>query len=435
MKRNENKHVQQTYSKIAKHIVNDIRNWRKIAIFTYKKSYKNFKIIPEMLAISIARELWVNYDIRSILMINANNVKLGKLIEITRDLKIKSNIFRFGIHDREYEFLPKVKIKVKDITQNPHLFTKIIKGMAPEKSEKINNDTFNKIENINDLSIKLIKNLKPPTINETIGRKILEKAKNDKIATIMEVIGIVGGAVIQPFITAPRGIKMVREIVEILRTRKREFYKEWEAAINKSFQPQTIKQIFSPEENDQILDSIKQNGYTIILNSTINTIYEPFSYYLLYNAIEKVVDEMGEVAGILTNSEDLAQLPIIGESIRCELENERSIKMTYIFENERINSIDPLKNYINDRVVLFDMKTSTLTRLFFEDKATSTSELIYYLAKASKHQRYGEIPLIMRDYGFKGKWKIKTVPIEPGLKAWLKRTFRKILDKITGQYI
>ena len=435
MKKSENKHTKQIYSKIAKYIVNDTRNWRKIAVFTYKNSYRRFKIIPEMLAISIARELWINHDVHSILMINANNIKLGKLIEIAKDLKEKSNIFRFGIHDGEYEFLPKIKIKINDIIKNSTLFTKIIKGMAPEKSEKIDEKTFNKIEDIKDLSIKLIKNLKPPSINETIGKKILEKAKNDKMATIMEAIGIVGGAVIQPFVAAPRGIKMVREIVDIIKTRKKEFYKEWEVAIKRSFQPQTINQLFSLYENNMLINSIKQNGYTIILNSTIDTIYEPFSYYLLYNAIEMIVDEIGEVGGILTNSEDLAQLPIIGESIRCELESERSVKMTYIFENEKISNINSLKNYINDRVVLFDMKTSTLMKLFFEDKATSTGELIYCLAKASRCLKYGELPLLMRNYGFKGKWQIKKVPIEIGIKAWLKRTFSKILDKITGQYI
>lgn len=435
VKNSENKHLKKIYGKIARYIVNDTRNWRKIAIFTYRNNYKKFKLSPEMLAISIARELWINHDTRSILMINANNIKLSKLIEITRDMKEKSNIFRFGIQDGEYEFLPKIKIKINDIIKNSTLFTKIIKSMAPEKSEKIDETIFNNIRNIDDLSKKLIKNLKPPSINETIGRKILEKTKNDKVATIMEVIGIVGGAVIQPFTTAPRGIKMIREIVDILKTRKREFYKEWEAAIKNSFQPETVNQLFSSEEKDFIINSIKQNGYAIILNSTINTIYEPFSYYLLYNAIEMVVNEIGEVGGILTNSEDLAQLPIIEESIRCELEGERSVKMTYIFENEKIANVDPLRNYINDRVILFDMKTSTLMKLFFEDKATSTGELIHFLARANRCIKYGELAILMRDYGLKGRWHTKRVPIETGIKAWLKRTLSKILDKITGQYI
>ncbi|RLE48950.1 MAG: hypothetical protein DRJ18_00815 [Candidatus Methanomethylicota archaeon] len=420
------------HKKLARKVVGDIGNWREMAIFTYENTIlKKFRVIPEILALAIAHEAWRQRKTRSIVILNTNHIDPDVALEIIDEFESPPSTFEFGIENISFNTLPRIKISFERLKTRGEILGKIIKGIAPEKNHKISEQQFEKVESVNELSELLIKTLKPPSISEILEDKLRQNKNKGKLTTVAQAVGIIGGLIFQPLAVAPHGLKMVQELVKAIQNGKEMHYKDWEKAIEKGFSAEKVKQIVDLRGMTPLVEGIEDSGWAVVLNTTAETMYEPLSLYMTWNAIETVSRELGEALGVLADGDSLIQIPAAGEVIRELVESEMSIRLAYIFRckgGKHPENIMHIKKYISDRVVIFDMPTQMLAKLFENESATSTAILTKNLLEVVKAEKRGEIAFTSRNFGYKGRWKVEKVALETGFKARLKRIIIKIIE-------
>ena len=424
----------EVYERLARKVVGNIRDWREMTVFTCQKAnMKRYEVNPELLALAIAHEAWKQWKTNSIVILNTNHIESEVALELIDEFENPPSTFEFGTGSSSINLLPKIKISFERLKTQGKILGQIIKSVAPDKNHKISEYQFEKVESISELSELLIETLKPPSISDILENKLRENKNKGKLVTVAQAVGFIGGLIFQPLAVAPTGLKVVQEIVKTIKTGKEELYKEWEKALKEGFNVETVKQICDFRGMQPLVEGLKERGWAVILNTTPETIYEPLSLYMIWNAIETTAREMGEALGVLADSDNLVQIPKAGDAIRRLVEQDRSIRLAYIFRlRSKFNteSTRTIKSYLNDRVVIFNIPTRMLLDLFETDCATSTSTLLNMLYQVAKAAKYEEIAFTYRNYGSKGSWKLEKIPIEEGLKARLRRFVLKLIDML-----
>ncbi|MEM2137264.1 MAG: hypothetical protein QXI93_04845, partial [Candidatus Methanomethylicia archaeon] len=234
------------HRRIARKILRNGERWRELSIFTSKTDSR--QITPEILAIILAEEnLKVNNG-ESITLINSKRMPIETLLEIMDKLEINSKICRFSHKKTEIPWIPKIKLSIEKIREGASIFSKILTKYCDQRRtfEELEKEIM-EIDDINDLSNLMIKAFTPPKIREEIASEIKEKIKRGgKMELITSTAGIIGGAIFNPMILAPRGMALMQKAIKSMRNKS-------EDNIIEEYDPKALSEIASIS-NEELLE-------------------------------------------------------------------------------------------------------------------------------------------------------------------------------------
>jgi len=417
--------ILQIYRELAERMLGDLKDWRELSIIIPPSRIE--MINPEILAILMAEKAWRRYGENSIVTINKSRIPLKTIIKLKEKMVNKPAIFKFTAEKALEENIPKVRISFERLKTKGRILGRIIKNYAPEKQEMIKEERFEEVETMKDLSELIIKCLIPPRINDFVKEKLKRTTmKKDKLTTLANTVGIIGGLIFAPQAVAPRSLAIIQEIIGNIKTRRAELYNKIEEAIKEGYKEENLREMVKLRGLDPLVDQIKREGYAIIFNETQRTIYEPLAHYLMWNAAETISRETGSVINFIPDANELINTIWTGKIIRENLLSNRTIRLVYFFREGEINrreEIEKMKEYMKDKLILFDAKLDKILEAFKSDYATEIGKLLKCFAELSDKTNES-IAFISRNKVLKKSWEVMEVPIKE------KSKMRKLLNKI-----
>ncbi|GEM_PF-1402661 len=411
------------HMKVANKIIDNIKYWKELTIFTYSKNrYLDKHLInPELLAFSIAHEIWRRHQISSIVMINNTYMDAETILEVASEVDNPPLVLKFGVDNSRVDITPKIKIEMNFLKRHGRILGKIVKSIAPEKGREISEKDFEKIGSLSDLCELLIRSLEPPRIEQIIASKLMKRSSEGAIGAIIDLAELVGGLVFSPISFAPKSIKAVQEIIKAIKSSREDLYDEWRRALRNSFKIEVMEQMFAPNGMRILESKIPDTGWAVIVNVTDETIYEPLSFYMLLNALNVVMKKInGKILTAMPDSDSLIQVPAAGVIIRKVAMKSKRAQLAYVFRGRALKYpgyIRLIRKYVRDRVVIFDMPSNLFDKIFDLDKISTAANLIRNLAKIASIRRMGAIAFTFKDRGNTEEWKIDKVPIHNSLTA------------------
>lgn len=146
----------------------------------------------------------------------------------------------------------------------------------------------------------------------------------------------------------------------------------------------------------------------------------------MWNAAETISRETGSVINFIPDANELINTIWTGKIIRENLLSNRTIRLVYFFREGEINrreEIEKMKEYMKDKLILFDAKLDKILEAFKSDYATEIGKLLKCFAELSDKTNES-IAFISRNKVLKKSWEVMEVPIKE------KSKMRKLLNKI-----
>jgi len=369
------------------------------------------KIVPEILAMNIAKELG------GITILDLNRIPIELMLEISEYMGKKPKIFQFGNKNIEIPEAQNIKISVEKIRESASIFSKIMMTYVTNKwdEEEIEREVMN-LSDVKELSNLMMILHTPPKIHEKIRMELKKMMKDKgKINVITNVAGMVGGIIVNPVMLAPKGLALIQTIINL--KDKEDVNCQLMNKIIEVTKPEVICKMVEDEDSG-ILEALEKEEFPLVLCNITNEIYKPLEIFLTWSIIRSI-NKYGKTV-ILSRADEIMMVEGLAEVIRREAKS-RGVKMVYLFQNEDTEA------WFGDKSVIFDMKTSKLLKAMENEKATYTSQLIEKLSKIRELERYGELGFVIRYMS--GSWNLEKVNLGGGVINKFKGALIKALDK------
>ncbi|MEM3615476.1 MAG: hypothetical protein QXX09_02380, partial [Candidatus Methanomethylicia archaeon] len=308
--------------------------------------------------------------------------------------------------------IPKIKLSIEKIREGASIFSKILTKYCDQRRtfEELEKEIM-EIDDINDLSNLMMKAFTPPKIHEEITSEIKEKIKRGgKMELITSTAGIIGGAIFNPMILAPRGMELMQKAIKSMRNKS-------EDNIIEEYDPKALSEIASISNEELLENTYGKN--MIILYETDETMYEPFQLFLTWNIIDSVEGKMI----IMCDANMIAKISELSETIRKTIKNKSDDKIIYFFQDE-----EDVKPWLGDKSIIFEIENSKLMEIIRNEKATYTLQLMQNLAKIREMERYGEIGFVVKYLS--DSWFLDKVNCENEIKKFLNKIIMKVANKV-----
>ncbi|MCS7368763.1 MAG: hypothetical protein NDF57_03550, partial [archaeon GBS-70-058] len=249
--------------------------------FTIHVPRSQGKIVPEILAMNIARELG------GITILDLNRIPVELVLEVSEYMGKKPKIFQFGNKNIEIPEAQNIKISVEKIRESASIFSKIMMTYVTNKwdEEEIEREVMN-LSDVKELSNLMMILHTPSKIHEKIKMELKKVMKDKgKIDVITNVAGIVGGMIVNPVMLAPKGLALIQTIINL--KDKEDANCQLMNNIIEATKPEVICKMVEDEDSG-ILEALETEEFPIVLCNITNGIYKPLEIFLTWSIIRSI---------------------------------------------------------------------------------------------------------------------------------------------------
>jgi len=409
-----------------------------IALITYDKNivYKSESILltcSQILAY-LAEEKALKNN-RILLLLNSSGddktlfEMLNQLMKIFEKEGRKSSVIVFGEPSQpQYmnQSYTSIKIDLDWLGVNPGFLTEIIRETSIKKTDfDLKKLCHNKtLTSLDELSSILIKNLGPPSFIEDLSLKV-EKGKS--VVKMDEAGAIAAG--VESFIIASsptllllKGIKYISGLYNIFKHRhdenNRKFLEKWAREVSEGYSKVKLAKYFETGASNSIIKMLEENNITILLNLTVNTIYELFYPTLLYNIMNLIeLKELKLDYVFFDNLSYFAKTEFFTQFFHEKLIN-KTKKFNLIVSlstKDQVNAenLEDIIKYFSARTVIyFDISSDFLNILMGDHPLSEMAQILQSFAEMKKLKDEQILTFVYFNSSLTPSWQIIKIPLK-----------------------
>ncbi len=224
---------------------------------------------------------------------------LNHLKKIFTEERVDYSIIFFGeisgslVENQGYK---NIKIDLDWLSLNPGYLTGIISEISVKKTDfDLKKLCYNKsLACLDELSNILVKNLSPPSFIEDLALKIEKEKPHVKADEATGIAAGVGSFIISssPTLLLLKGLKYISGLYSLFKQRHdertRKFLDEWAKEVAEGYSTSKLVNFFEAGASQYLKTLLQEKTIIILVNSTVNTIYDLFYPVLLYNIIDVI---------------------------------------------------------------------------------------------------------------------------------------------------
>ncbi len=319
-----------------------------------------------------------------------------------------------------------IKIDLDWLSVNPGYLTRIISETSIKKTDfDLKKLRYNKsLASLNELSNILVKNLGPPSFIEDLALKVGKEKTYVKADEATTIAAGVGSFIItsSPTLLLLKGLKYISGLYSLFKRRQdeqtRRFLEKWAEEVAEGYSINKLVNFFETGVSEYIKTIFQEKTILILVNLTVNTIYDLFYPVLLYNIMS------------LIESNNILLEQIFFDNISYFIKTDFFIKF---FQEKLISEDKPfilttslstknpvdannlqliLKYFSLRSAVYFDLSSSFLLMLMGDQPLSETAQILQSFADMKKLKDEQILTAIYFNISLTPSWEIIKIPVK-----------------------